>query len=182
MKRIAGLFLVGAILALSLSGCGSSKDNTIDITPLPENNDLSDEKLFEAVQAYIAGAKGPPNSQYQFARIDLNHDGRRDGLVMMNLPHSYWCGWTGCTMLVFKAGAEEFSFISQMISVRGPIVVMPYTTNGWRDIVVRVSGTNMSDKNVAMRFDGNAYPVNPIPQTALHVTLLRDLPGPRFFE
>ena len=69
---------------------------------------------------------------------------------------------------------------SEITNVLGPIVVSQNTSNGWRDIVLRVSGTNMADRNVAMRFDGESYPVNPLGESEI-AQLMGDVTGDRLF-
>ena len=62
--------------------------------------------------------------------------------------------------------------MSTISNVRGPIYVDTMSTRGWRDIIVRVSGTNMPDKNVVLSFDGSGYPQSPM----LARTLNKPLP------
>lgn len=147
-----------------LSACGSGGNNAINtgLTPLPKSNDLKDEVLIDAITNFITVRNAPPNSAYDFIRIDLNGDGKREGIVLFKLPHTYWCGWDGCVMAVFKAGAKKFTPMSIINSVRGPIYVSATGNNGWRDIIIRTSGANMPDKNVIMAFNGRSYPNTPL--------------------
>lgn len=151
------------------------------LTPmLGTPTDPDDASLMRAIRAYIEDREGPANSRFEYTRIDLNGDGMREALVMFKSPHTYWCGWGGCTMSVFQAHEEGFSLTSTLTRVRGPLVVSDRTTNGWKDLIVRVSGTSMSDRNVAMGFDGRGYPVNPLTQTEIR-TSLSDIPGRKIF-
>lgn len=146
---------------LLVSACGGATTNT-GLTPLPDNRDLKDDVLFEAITNFLSVRDAPPNSSYDYVRVDLNGDGKRDGLVLFKLPHTYWCGWDGCGMAVFKAGDKKFTPMSVVNSVRGPIYVRATGTKGWRDIIIRTSGANMPDKNVVMMFDGRTYPNSPL--------------------
>lgn len=83
-------------------------------------------------------------------------------------------------MTVFKAQHGGFSLLSEITRIRGPLVVSEHKTNGWRDIIVRMSGVSMSDRNVALRFDGQGYPTNPMTQTKIQ-TEMRDIQGERLF-
>src|SRR5690606_6090860 len=94
--------------------------------------------------------------------MDLNGDGLREGLVLFNLPHSYWCGWSGCTLAVFGAGDNNFVLVSETTRIRGPLMIAGTTTNGWDDIGVRLSGTDNPDRDVLLRYDGAGYPDNPL--------------------
>jgi len=166
------LFLAAlAVLVLpSLAACGSTGEEELATSipdMFPEIHDPSDSTLRAAIGQYLAESKGPTNSQYEYVRADLNGDGLREGLVMFNLPHSYWCGWSGCTMAVFQASDNNFTMISQTSKIRGPVVIGDTQTNGWDDIGVRVSGTQNADKNVLLQFDGTGYPASPLDDATL---------------
>jgi len=161
------IFYVMALLCMFLaSGCASNKEPVKEpLTPMPETVGIKDpgnEQFMTAVAEYVRSKGGPENTRYEFTRIDLNKDGRREGIVLMKTPHSYWCGFDGCSMAIFKASNDYFSLLSEVSPVRGPLTVSPKSTNGWNDIVVRVSGRmNASTKDVALKFDGKSYPPQP---------------------
>ena len=149
-------------LCLFLNACHSGGGN-VSLTPLPpEKRDPQDSVLISSINNFIAQKDAPANSLYDFVRVDLNDDELRDGLVLFKTPYSYWCGWAGCHMAVFKAEDNDFSFISDMRNIRGPIYIAPSRTNNYRDIIVRLSGANIRDKNVILKYNGNTYPENPI--------------------
>ena len=155
------LFLI-PLFALFLASCGPVPEYSADITPLSDSGDPTDELLAEAITAYIAQNGAPPNSTYDPVRMDLNGDGLRDGIILFKLPHNYWCGWDGCGMVVFTATRDKFIPSAAVSGVRGPVYVMHQRTNGWRDIVIRVSGTNIKDRNVLLQHDGRTYPRSPM--------------------
>jgi hypothetical protein len=126
--------------------------------------DPSDELLIAAINQHLININGPKNSQYEYVRQDLNGDGLREGIVLFNLPHSYWCGWSGCSMVIFEAGDNDYALVSETKRIRGPIIIGSGETNGWADINVRLSGTDSADKTVALRYDGFRYPESPIDQ------------------
>jgi hypothetical protein len=172
-----------AVLALpSLTACSSTGgEGLAGLTDMPAAPvDPQDAMLHAAIQQYLGLAKGPKNSQYEYTRADLNGDGLREGLVMFNLPHSYWCGWSGCTLAVFEAGDNSFKIVSQTSRIRGPLVIGQSKTNGWEDIGVRLSGTEMADRNVLLKFDGMAYPESATDQADLPFDLAL-LGGTRVF-
>lgn len=155
------IFLLTPIL-IALAGCGRNAPSP-SLTPMPQHYaDLSDEKLVKAVTDYVQAKSAPANSLYDFIRLDLNNDGQREGIILFKLPHSYWCGWDGCEMVIFKADKTRFTLLNAVNNVRGPIYVDTQTTKGWRDIIIRTSGTELRDKNVVLRFDGGTYPTRPI--------------------
>ena len=162
------------MLCFGLIACGSNNRTTVDgLTPLPPGTKQispPDSKLVEAINSFLKQRGAPPNSEYDFSRVDLNRDGLHEGLVLFKLPHTYWCGWDGCGMAIFQAKTHSFAPLSTISNVRGPIYVDTTSTRGWRNIIVRVSGTNMPDKNVILSFDGRGYPQSPM--------LARTLDGP----
>lgn len=183
VKKKLLLAACAALVLPSLAACsGTGGEELAFASPARENLpvDPSDGVLTGAIQKYLADAKGPKNSQYEYVRADLNGDGLREALVMFNLPHSYWCGWSGCTLAVFEAGDNSFRIVSRTERIRGPIVVSDTQTNGWDDIGVRLSGTDYADKNVLLRYDGARYPETPINELELPFNLAA-LGGERFF-
>lgn len=157
------------ILCFLLISCGGTDQS--GLTPLSDINDPKDEKLFEAIRHYVRLQNAPPNSAYDYARVDLNGDGRRDGLVLFKLPHTHWCGWDGCGMAIFRAHNNGFAAMSSVSGVRGPLYVSNTGQKGWRDIIIRISGTTMRDKNVILQFNGKSYPNTPMLAPTLHQPL-----------
>jgi hypothetical protein len=103
---------------------------------------------------------------HQTAQIDLNGDGHQDALVLLRNP-IYFCGTGGCTMLVFKGSKSGFEFVSRSSLIRGPVLVSNTTTHGWRDLIVEVSGGGVAPKQVALKYTGSKYPLNPSTLPAL---------------
>ena len=148
------------------SGCSSSPQYAGPaLMPIPESamfNDPDNTIFMRAVSEYISSKKAPGNTRYEFTRLDLNNDGRREGIVLMKTPHQYWCNFNGCNMIVFKAHNQQFELVSEISPVRGPLTISNKRTNEWNDIIVTVSGRMNSDtKEVALQFDGKNYPPQP---------------------
>ncbi|WP_435641406.1 hypothetical protein [Micavibrio aeruginosavorus] len=162
--------IIVTALALSLAGCSSSPEMAAlpdgPLTPMPDFSapkDPSDKALEQSIASMIKSGRGPAFSQYDFLRVDLDHDGRRDALVMMKGPHNYWCSISGCSMIVMKADNESFTPVSNIMPIRGPVLVAETQNNGWRDIVIEVRGQSWEPaRQVALKFDGSAYPGNPL--------------------
>lgn len=132
--------------------------------------DPPDSLLDGSIQSFLISSKGPKFSRYDYTRVDLDGDGRRDALVMFSGPYSYWCDINGCSLSIFKATDNGFIPLSESFPVRGPLYVSENRTSGWRNIIVHVSGQAYADaKNVAMQFNGTGYPRNPFfePETQL---------------
>jgi len=168
MKYILNIYLM-LFLSVFLISCGSDNNQTSGLTPLPGSvNDPKDEKLFEAITNYVRLQNAPPNSAYDFVRVDLNGDGRREGIVLFKLPHTHWCGWDGCGMVIFRANDKSFTHLSSISGIRGPIYVNAAGQKGWRDIIIRTSGTKTRDKNIVLQFNGRGYPSSPMLAPSLH--------------
>ncbi|MBU0859748.1 MAG: hypothetical protein KJ667_07405 [Alphaproteobacteria bacterium] len=159
------LFSLSFCLLLAACGGGKPELAAVPLLPMPVSavpHDPNNDQLMTAIAGYVATAQGPANSQYEFTRIDLDGDGRREGLVMMKNPHQFWCGIYGCRMAVFRAHNEGFSMLTEISPVRGPLTVSDTRTNGWRDLMILVDGrTGWERKQVALQFDGSAYPSQP---------------------
>ena len=167
-------FLLLLCAGASLSACGTTeniaqKDPAFNTASQPVDPD--DDALHTAIQEYLTKENKPRSSQYSFMRADLNNDGRREGIVVFNLPHTYWCGWGGCTMAVFQADDRSFHHLSNTSRIRGPIVIGRSQTRGWKDLGTRLSGMNIADHNVLLRFDGAGYPQDAAGQETLPYTL-----------
>ncbi len=172
MRHISVSCCLALLVLLGLSGCAAKDQPPQEIlTPMPVAAAFSDPGngvLMDSVTAYLAITGAPLNSRYEFTRVDLNGDGRREGLVMMKSPHQHWCNSNGCRMIVFQAHNDGFTLLSEISPVRGPLTVSNQTTNGWRDLLMSVSGRDyVQTKKVALRFDGRTYPAHPAFQPAL---------------
>ncbi len=166
--RLAFALLLFLALPL-LSACGTNtpkeeKECSI-LLPMPEvaaANDPGNSLFMEALEGYIRSKEGPAYSRYEFTRIDLDGDGRREGLALITSPHRHWCSANGCPLAIFKAHDDGFSLIAETSPVRGPLTISIKKTNGWRDIIARVSGREyLESKTVALRYDGQTYPRHP---------------------
>ena len=168
--------LVFLLLGFTLAACaGPQKQsyNANPLLPLPDEflaHEPDNDVFMASLDGYVRQKGGPANTQYEFTRIDLDGDGRREGIAMMKMPHQFWCNPYGCTMAVFSAADEDFKLSSEVSSVRGPVIVSEARSNGWRDMVVRVSGrTGWDAKNIALRFDGRHYPPQPAFEPKLEI-------------
>ncbi|MGB4058277.1 MAG: hypothetical protein WBK77_09365 [Alphaproteobacteria bacterium] len=146
---------------LILTGCaGTCCEDSKTASSAPV--DLDAAVLKESVTAFLTETKAPVSSVYETVRADLDGDGRKDALVLFKNPYGYWCDTHGCTMLVMRAGEEEFSLVNSIQPVRAPLSVSKAQTNGWRDLIIRVTGRWGDEaRDVAMKFDGTRYPENP---------------------
>lgn len=132
------------------------------LLPLPPQVIDPDDRLArETVRDMLQTTGAPVASTYSLHRHDLNDDGRREALVLFKTPYGYWCDRHGCTMLVLKAANEGFTLIGDVQPVREPVFISALKNNGWKNLVIRVSGRWEQSKDVALLFDGERYPENP---------------------
>ena len=126
------------------------------------------DSLNQALLAYFTKTGTDPKyiNPHQTAQVDLNGDGHQDALVLLENP-MYFCGTGGCTMLVFKGTKSGFKFVSRSSLIRGPVLVSDTKTHGWRDLIVEVSGGGIAPKQVALKYTGSKYPLNPSTLPAL---------------
>lgn len=169
MRRILTLVLLSPslIFILGLAACGPARNIYIEET----THDPDDSVMIDSVVAFLKVTGAPVSSSYEYTRVDLNADKRRDALVMLKNPYGHWCDFNGCTMLVLRANDDSFSVVNAIRPVRGPLYVSPVRTNGWTDIVMRVDGRQTKTKDVSIKFDGAKYPADPsvLPPTTLYL-------------
>lgn len=158
MKR----YILPLFFVLSACGHGAGLPGPSGtLSPLPGVIDPPDALADQAVRAYIAETGAPSCSLYRKARVDLNGDGRRDALALFKNPYGYWCDANGCTLLILEASDDGFTVLDAVRPVRGPIYIGANRYQGWKSIVVHVSGRWTRTKDVALRFDGGHYPDHP---------------------
>lgn len=152
-------------LLFSLSACSTKEKTDPVVHKVVYDGDQvinpGNHLLTRAIDEYIRASSSPLNSRYEFVRLDLNSDGRDDGLVMFKTPFERWCNRDGCTMIIFEAHNHYFSKQSEIMPVRGPAIVSQNKSNGWHDIMIRLSGREYNAMNVAMKFNGSSYPPHP---------------------
>lgn len=145
-----------------------NKENQKLVPTKSEEKHRQKSDLNQALLAYLAKKGDDPKyaNPHQTAQIDLNGDGIQDALVLLQNP-MYYCGTGGCTMLVFKGTKSGFRFVSRSTLIRSPVLVSKTKTHGWRDLIVEVSGGGIAPKQVALKYTGSKYPLNPSTLPAL---------------
>lgn len=159
-------FVILVFSLFALAGCTASPPpQTVALTPPipPDTAEPGDAALKRAIARYLSRHGDPAASRYEYTRVDLDQDGRRDALVMMKTPYGHWCGEYGCSLLVFAARGASFEVVNKVHPVRPPLYVSPAAGDGWRDLIVHISGRPAPEKakNVVLRFDGAQYPAIP---------------------
>src|SRR5579884_1152467 len=121
-----------------------------------------DPKLEAAIQRAIEGN----GFSYSYDRVNLQAQGA--GEILVALHGADYCGSGGCTSLVFTTRGQEYQHVTQIALTRPPIIVSSHSMNGWRDLIVFVSGGGIQPGYYAvLRFDGKTYPDNPTVEPAV---------------
>ncbi|MFK7839045.1 MAG: hypothetical protein AB8B83_01840 [Bdellovibrionales bacterium] len=159
MQKI--LFTCCLAITTLLIGCTPSTTTNNRVETPTTFKDPTNEQLHEAILNFMKTTGAPVSSTYNFVRFDLDGDKRREAIIMVKAPYGYWCGQHGCVLMVMKAHNNGFTFVNAVQPVREPIFISRAKTNGWNNVVVRISGRWSETKNVLLRFDGKQYPDNP---------------------
>ena len=117
--------------------------------------------------------------RYAEAATDLSGDGRPGIIVYVIGPSA--CGQAGCNTHVFTPiGADAYPQVGYVTSSNPPIRASSRTSNGWKNLVVRVSGGGAVAHDAELEFSGTRYPDDPSLAATLAVapareeTLIRD--------
>jgi len=102
-----------------------------------------------AVKRYFTMHKTKTDkSKYWFSEYDLNGNGRKDLLVMLD-----WCEDEGCVLLVFENSINRYKFMSRITQVQAPLQISKTQRHQWQSILIK-------DKQqwLQLDFDGISYP------------------------
>jgi hypothetical protein len=103
---------------------------------------------------------GEERFSYAYNRVSLSGGARLDVLVYISGPD--YCGSGGCTLLAFALRNGDYRVVSRLTLIRAPVIVSSHRTNGWKDLIVFVSGGGIQPGYYAvLAFDGKGYPENP---------------------
>lgn len=163
-RQILILFSCSTLLA-----CSPARENTsTESPPAPAANSTAAasppaafrvEALQNSLRSILAsdlGNLGENERRFEYARVDLNGDGREETFVRLVNP--VFCGSGGCSYLLLDADLQLRQRFTQ-IDPDGGLVVMTARQNGWRDLVVSHSSAGASGQRRLM-FDGQQYPEN----------------------
>lgn len=99
------------------------------------------------------------NVRYYYNKVDLNDDGNPE--VFVYLVGSPVCGTGGCSAVIFKQENGKYKLLSRFSLVRNPVIISNKKTNGYKDIIMYVSGGGIESFFAQIKFDGTTYPGNP---------------------
>ncbi|MGC3836831.1 hypothetical protein ACPSKX_22915 [Moritella viscosa] len=87
-------------------------------------------------------------SKYWFSEYDLNGNGNKDLLVMID-----WCKKDGCVLLVFENKLNRYKFVSRIAQVQAPIQISKTQQHQWQSLLIK-KNQNWQQ----LDFDGISYP------------------------
>ena len=180
--HVAGGAVLLAALAVSV-GCSRGPEErqlpAPDARPAaaeqpPVTNQVGDGQVAAALDPYVrpqVAAKldvllgdvtGPIH--YFAQQVDLDADGRPELIVHSAGPMV--CGTGGCNTVVLAQDGGSLREVATITVTRPPIIVAESSSNGWRDLLVSVSGGGIPAHMARLRFDGSSYPGNPTVEPA----------------
>lgn len=155
------------------SGTETGVEGSDELTEVLESEDIDlsnvsnqlsesdrDEKLEKAIIETLEYDKETDGIvRYYYNRIDLNGDEKPETFVYLLGP--YVSGSGGSTAFIFENGEDGYKIVSRFTLVQNPIIVSDNTTNGWKDLIMYVSGGGIEPFYAQIKFDGSKYPSNP---------------------
>lgn len=162
------------VALLMLTACGPSQPQTMAKTPPVPIMEVPAQVTPTDIGSAIRKAlEGDWEAHYFVAAVDLNGDGRKEVVAYVAGPMV--CGTGGCTTFVFTPpGPEGYRLVSRISVVQTPVLVSSSSTQGWRNLVVRIGGGGIASGNSELKFDGKSYPMNP---TVLPAERVSDIAG-----
>ena len=97
--------------------------------------------------------------RYYYNKVDLNEDGNTE--VFAYLVGSPVCGTGGCSAAIFKQANEKYTLVSKFTLVNNPVIISNRKTNGYKDIIMYVSGGGIESFFARIKYDGMTYRSNP---------------------
>lgn len=145
------------VAALSMAAC-APRDAGIE----QESRDTGSGQDAVGVEDRLRAMYGELGGELRYfdAVTDLDGDGRAEIVVYAYGP--MLCGTGGCNTLVFAPEPPGYRLVTSISVSRPPIRVASRSTNGWRNLLVHVSGGGIVEGyDAELEFDGTTYPSNP---------------------
>ena len=161
-----------AILLAALIGMGAMGGGT-----LPHGQDEAAEYagLRVSLRNYISGRWGPsfPETRYRATLVDLNGDGRREAVVLVNGPG--WCGSGGCSLWVLTPRGRSWRMVTQATVMNPPIRVLPSRSHGWSELSAMVHDGAGPGYEVRLSVNGRLNPtITRLPEASNGRVILSD--------
>jgi hypothetical protein len=154
-----------AAAALSMAACAQEQTATEPeaqgTTTLTATHETTAERDAEAVESELRTRYGNLGGEIRYfgATTDLDGDGKHEIIVHVVSP--MLCGTGGCNTLVLTPTEAGYRLVTEISVSRPPIQVSSRSSNGWRNLIVRVAGGGVAAHSSELHFDGTSYPENP---------------------
>lgn len=110
-----------------------------------------DSKVQNAVDQYFKIHRtDPKNSKFNSVRYDLNGDGIKEAIVLLD-----WCSKNGCEMLIFEGSKKGYRFSSRVSRVNAPITIAQSQHYLWQSLLIEKNAQSFK-----LDFDGISYPTH----------------------
>ncbi len=157
------------LLALTVAGCATP--DSAPAAPNPPDEALADSAEASltpqaALKEALLEIYGPDNGEVRYFSGQIDLDGGGQPELVAHVVGPQVCGSGGCNTLVFTPEGRGLCRVADVSVNRPPIVAAETRTNGWRDLVVAVSGGGAKGGRARLAFDGTAYPGNPTVEPA----------------
>ncbi len=133
------------------------------VTALMEPVAIQQDEPIPITDGYLIDwivATAGEDALYRAGQIDLDDDGYNDALIYIGGRN--WCGTGGCNLHMLRVTPAGIESLGRTTITWLPIGVLDSSSNGMRDIVVRVGGGGNENPGLrVLRFDGEKYPSNP---------------------
>lgn len=115
-----------------------------------------DPKIKEAIKKELNFKKD--DFKYVRYNVDLNNDGTSE--IFIYLKDWYFCNINGCKAFVLKESNGKFEVIGNFTGVSYPIIISNKKTNGYKDLILYISGVGIENGYRVAKFNGEKYPEN----------------------
>lgn len=126
-----------------------------------------DTKLEAAITSVYKISKGS-TVRYLYNKIDLNNDGSNE--IFVDLISSDFVGSGGSSAAIFKIVNGSYVLVSKFTLVNTPVIVTNNITNGWRNLIMCVSGGGAETHYALLKYGTNGYPSNPSTQPTVNIS------------
>lgn len=154
---IASIFFIVCLLLTSINAVKAERPVS-EVTYM-KSETKKDPAIEKAFAKEFGLKKGSDSIRYFYNKIDLNDDQVPETFVYLVGPTV--CGTGGCSGLLLEEKDGEYKVKTRFSLVRTPIMIQNETTNGWKDIVMYVTGGGIEPGYHQLKYNGKTYPSNP---------------------
>lgn len=143
-------------------------------------NMKKDSKITDAIKKIM----NLEEDNFRYIRYDLDLNGDGENEVFIYLRDWYFCNNKGCRALVLKEKNGEYEVIGNFAGVSYPIIISDKNTNGYKDLIMYISGLGILDGYRIIKFEGEEYnkniflqpvvPIDDIKKENIHGNLLKE--------